>query len=67
MFSSILDNEKPLGFTGGDLKDNYLSREQLYARKVSPVITQEKLYFNKRTTDLNNNNLNDKKKVRFDA
>lgn len=67
MFSSVIDSETPLGFTSGDLKDNYLSREQLYARKVSPVITQEKLYFNQFSNISSKNEGNDKKKVRFDA
>jgi hypothetical protein len=40
-FSSVLDNTEPFGFTNSDLKESYLTREQLYARKVSPVVTQE--------------------------
>lgn len=40
-FLSVLDNSSPIGYTMGDLKSNYLTREQLYARKVSPVVTQE--------------------------
>jgi len=41
LYSSILDNSKPKGFETSDLKDIYLSREQLDARRISPVITQE--------------------------
>ena len=37
-FSSVLDNSMPLGHISSDLKTNYLTREQLYARKVSPVV-----------------------------
>lgn len=40
-FSSVLDNSMTLGQTTSDLKSNYLTKEQLYARKVSPVVTQE--------------------------
>ena len=43
MFKSTLDGAEPFGTIKSDLKDNYLSREQLYARKVSPVITQDQL------------------------
>lgn len=42
-FNSVLDNTKPLGYMSSDLKDTYLTREQLNSRKISPVITQEHL------------------------
>ena len=42
-FSSVLDNTKPLGYASSDLKTMYLTREQLESRKISPVITQDKL------------------------
>ena len=42
-FNSVLDNTKPLGYVSSDLKDTYLTREQLNSRKISPVITQEQL------------------------
>jgi hypothetical protein len=45
-FSSVLDNSKPFGYHTSDLKEVYLSREQLDARKISPVITQEQLIKN---------------------
>jgi hypothetical protein len=45
-FSSVLDNSKPFGYQTSDLKQVYLSREQLDARKISPVITQEQLIKN---------------------
>jgi hypothetical protein len=40
-YTSHSDNSKPFGYYSSDLKDLYLSREQLNASKVSPVITQE--------------------------
>jgi len=43
MYSSVLDNTKPMGYFTSDLKDMYLSKEQLNSRKISPVITQEEL------------------------
>lgn len=43
LFNSIMDNNKPIGHASSDLKMLYLSREQLNARKISPVITQEDL------------------------
>lgn len=43
MFNSFLDNSKPFGYADSDLKNLYLSREQLNARKISPVITQEEI------------------------
>ena len=45
-FNSINDNSKPFGYQTSDLKELYLSREQLDARKISPVITQEDLVRN---------------------
>lgn len=38
MFRTILDNSKPNGYQESDLKNLYLSREQLNARKISPVV-----------------------------
>jgi len=45
-FNSVLDNSKPFGYQTSDLKEMYLSREQLDARKISPVITQSDLIQN---------------------
>ena len=45
-FKSFLDDSKPVGYKTSDLKNLYLSREQLNARKVSPAITQEQLLMN---------------------
>jgi hypothetical protein len=42
-YNSVLDNTTPLGYVSSDLKDTYLTREQLNSRKISPVITQEQL------------------------
>jgi len=38
LFNSILDNSKPQGYQESDLKNLYLTREQLNARKISPVV-----------------------------
>jgi hypothetical protein len=43
MFGSVLDKSKPPGYQESDLKTLYLSREQLDARKISPMITQDDL------------------------
>jgi len=43
LFTSGLDSTKPFGYASSDLKEMYLSREQLESRKISPVITQDKL------------------------
>lgn len=43
LYSSGLDETKPFGHSTSDLKTMYLSREQLEARKISPVIAQDKL------------------------
>jgi hypothetical protein len=42
-FSSIIDDKRPVGYEQSDLKDLYLSREQLDARKIAPMITQDEL------------------------
>jgi hypothetical protein len=40
-FTSFLDNSRPVGYENSDLKEVYLSREQLNSRKISPVVTQD--------------------------
>jgi hypothetical protein len=47
LYKSYVDNTTPPGYTTSDLKELYISREQLNARKISPVITQEELLKNK--------------------
>jgi hypothetical protein len=43
IFPSYVDTSKPVGYQTSDLKEIYLSREQLQARMVAPEITQEQL------------------------
>lgn len=43
LYRSLTDNSQPKGFVSSDLKNLYLSREQLESRKISPVITQDQL------------------------
>ena len=43
-YDSYLQNTKPEGYSNSDLKDMYLSREDLNARKFSPSVTQEQLF-----------------------
>lgn len=43
VYLSNMDNREVLGVKQTDLKQVYLTREQLNSRKVSPVITQEEL------------------------
>ncbi len=38
LYSSTMDSATPMGYSGSELKDIYLSREQLNARKMSPYI-----------------------------
>jgi len=42
-YKSYLDTSKPFGYETSNLKEMYLSAEQLNARKMAPAITQEKL------------------------
>ena len=42
-YTSVEHNPSTLGHTISDLKTSYLSRENLQARKISPVITQDQL------------------------
>jgi hypothetical protein len=37
-FESVADKKKPFSYQTSDLKELYLSREQLDARKVAPVV-----------------------------
>ena len=41
LYSSYVDESKPIGYETSDLKEIYLSREQLSARMVAPTITQQ--------------------------
>jgi hypothetical protein len=43
-FNDYDDTTQPFGNHRSDLKDIYLSREQLQSRKVAPALTQEQLY-----------------------
>lgn len=43
LYKSYVDNTKTEGYTNSDLKDLYISKEQLNARKIAPMITQEEL------------------------
>ena len=43
LYRSLTDNSQPTGYISSNLKDLYLSREELESRKISPVITQEQL------------------------
>ena len=43
-YSSYLQTSQPEGYSNSDLKDMYLSREQLEARKFSPSMTQAELF-----------------------
>jgi hypothetical protein len=42
-YETVLDKKKPFGYQTSDLKELYLSREQLNARKIAPVITKRDL------------------------
>lgn len=42
-FKSVLDETKPTGYVESDLKTQYLTREQLQSRQISPVVTQDEL------------------------
>jgi len=39
-YKSVMDNERPKGYTSSDLKELYLSREQLNARKIAPSLRE---------------------------
>jgi len=43
LYTSEFDNARPFGYASSDLKEMYLTREQLQARQISPFITQDQL------------------------
>lgn len=43
LYPSFVDTNKPEGYENSDLKELYLTKEQLQARMVSPQITQAEL------------------------
>jgi len=38
LYGSIIENTTPVGFENSDLKELYLTREQLYSRKCAPTV-----------------------------
>ena len=42
-YKDVHDKQRPLGYRDTDLKQAYLTREQLASRQISPVITQDQL------------------------
>lgn len=46
LYKSCLDNRQPYGYENSDLKKEYLSKYQLQARMVTPVMTQAQLIQN---------------------
>jgi hypothetical protein len=45
LYANYMDSNPVLGMESSDLKQSYLSREQLNSRKIAPAITQEQLLF----------------------
>jgi len=43
LYDSVDDSSMPIGHSSSDLKDNYLSREQLDSKRHAPSITQEEM------------------------
>jgi len=46
MYSSVMDKREPYGYTSSDLKNLYLSRQELQSRMIAPEITQAQLFTN---------------------
>lgn len=44
VFTSMLENSQPFGYENSDLKNYYLSRQQLQARMIAPTIAQTDLF-----------------------
>jgi hypothetical protein len=44
VYKSAEGSQKPAGYTTSDLKEIYLSREQLQSRMIAPELTQAELY-----------------------
>lgn len=43
LYKSYVDNRKPMFYEDSDLKEQYLSREQLDAMKMAPTVTLDKV------------------------
>ena len=41
LYSSCMEKSQPYGYENSDLKNIYLSRQQLQCRMVAPVLTQD--------------------------
>ena len=46
LYHSCTENTQPYGYENSDLKNLYLSRQQLQCRMVAPAITQEQILMN---------------------
>ena len=43
LYKSCNDDKMPFGYESSDLKNSYLSRQQLQSRMVAPIVSQEEL------------------------
>lgn len=43
LYKSCTDDKMPFGYESSDLKNSYLSRQQLQSRMVAPIVSQEEL------------------------
>ena len=55
VYQSYTETTRPHGYENSDLKEMYLTREQLNSRIVSPIITQEQLFNSKITSSTSPN------------
>ena len=52
LYSTVADKSQPYGYENSDLKNLYLSRNDLQSRMVAPIITQDQFIMRQMSTNM---------------
>jgi len=52
LYSTVADKSRPYGYENSDLKNIYLSRNDLQSRMVAPIITQDQFIMRQMSTNM---------------
>jgi len=52
LYSTVADKSQPYGYEGSDLKNLYLSRNDLQSRMVAPIVSQDQFIMRQMSADI---------------
>jgi hypothetical protein len=52
LYSTVADKSQPYGYESSDLKNLYLSRNDLQSRMVAPIVTQDQFIMRQMSTNM---------------